>query len=93
MANNKSAHKTHVPASKIYSRVREGHAPSRADRMEAGSVAVESGETKEHGGLVRLRVGLPEIYRSEFKKSKSKNFKKMTDAKGNGGRKQIPTDG
>jgi hypothetical protein len=47
--------------------------------MEAGSMAVESRETEEYGGLARLRVGLLEIYRSEFEKLKSKNFKKMTD--------------
>jgi hypothetical protein len=47
--------------------------------MEAGSVAVESGETEEHSGMARLRVGIPEIYRSEFGKPKSKNFEKMTD--------------
>jgi hypothetical protein len=72
-------HKTHAPASKIYLRARVGHAPSRAGRMEAGSVAVESGETEEHGGKACLRVGLPEIYKSKFEKLKSKNFKKMTD--------------
>jgi len=79
MADNMSARKTHAPASKIYSRARVGHAPSRAGRMEAGSVAVESGETEEHSGMARLRVGIPEIYRSEFGKPKSKNFEKMTD--------------
>lgn len=68
-----------MPASKIYSQVRVGHAPSRAGRMEAGSVAVESGEIEKHGGMARLRVGLLKIYRSEFGKHKSKNFKKMTD--------------
>jgi hypothetical protein len=40
---------------------------------------MESGETEEHGGLARLGVGLPEIYRSEFEKPKSKNFKRMMD--------------
>jgi hypothetical protein len=48
--------------------------------MEARSMEDGSDEAKEHGGMVRLRVGgLPEIDRSEFEKPKSKNFKKMTD--------------
>jgi hypothetical protein len=78
-ACNMSARKAHAPASKIYSWARVGHAPLRADRMEAGSVAVESGETEEHGGMARLRVEHPKIYKSEFEKPKFKNFKKMTD--------------
>jgi hypothetical protein len=48
--------------------------------MEAGSVADGSGEAEEHSGMAHLRVGLPEIDRSEFEKPKSKNFKKMTDS-------------
>jgi hypothetical protein len=47
--------------------------------METRSVADGSGEAEEHGGMARLRVGLPEIDRSEFEKPKSKNFKKLSD--------------
>jgi hypothetical protein len=38
-----------------------------------------SGETKDHGGRVRLRVELLEVDRSGFEKTNSQNFKRGTD--------------
>jgi hypothetical protein len=75
-----SASENHASASKIYSQGRVVYAPACANRMETRSVSDGSGEAEEHGGMARLRVGLPEINRSEFEKSKSKNFKKKLDS-------------
>jgi hypothetical protein len=84
----------HAPASKIYSRARGGYALSCRSRLETKSVADGSGEAKEHGGMARLRVGFPEIGRSEFEKPKSKNFKKLSDPpKGTVGGSRIRKDG
>jgi hypothetical protein len=74
-----SASEAHALASKIYSRARVGYAPVRRSWMEKRSVADKSGEAEKHGGMTRLRVGLPEIDKSEFEKPKSKNFKKLSD--------------
>jgi hypothetical protein len=74
-----SARETHAPVSKIYSQARGGYTSARASRMETRSVSDGSGEAEEHGGMVRLREGLPEIDRYEFEKPKSKNFKKKSD--------------
>lgn len=89
-----STRETHAPASKIYSRARVGYAPARANRMETRTVSNGSGEAEEHGGMARLRVGLPEIDRSEFEKPKSKNFKKKSDlSKGTVEGSKIRQDG
>jgi hypothetical protein len=79
MAIYTSARETHAPTSKIYSRALEGHALAYVGQMEAGSMEDESDEAEKHDGMAHLRVGLPEIHRSEFEKPKSKNFKKMTN--------------
>jgi hypothetical protein len=73
------ARETHAPVSKIYSWALVGYAPVRASQMETRSVSDGSSDAEEHGGMARLRVGFPEIDRSEFEKPKSKNFKKKSD--------------
>jgi hypothetical protein len=57
---------SHAPASKIYSRAREGHAPSSDDRTNKLMQAKSSGATQEHSGLARFRLRLPEDERSKF---------------------------
>lgn len=64
----------HTPPSKIYSQVRDGHAPARVGQLDRWRGADRSGGNPEHGGVKREMVELPKVDRSDFEEIKSKNL-------------------
>lgn len=63
----------------VHELARLEHASASGGRLGKRLVAERYGGSPNHGGEVRVVVKLPEVERFDFKKIRSKNFKKVAD--------------